>query len=166
MARRGIRGFVPSKFQEARLRAGFDLSELEQLSGVTNQALSKWETGQSTPSPNKLRLVVEVLEYHNPTPRAPITIASLTSIAPEQALLEDLRGWAGLTHADVASKVGIGETTSRDIESALKPLSSTLAPTLAEAYGVEVGELHAAAARTTEHRLSELRARRDAARPS
>lgn len=164
VARRGIRGFVPHQFQLARLRTGLDLSGLAQLADLTNQALSTWETGQSTPSPNKLKAVVDVLQQYNPTPDQPITIASLTNIKPENAILEDLRGWAGLTQGDVARQASLGETTYRELESGRKPLPAALAEQFAQLYGVDADAVRAAAKRTAEHRLDELRARRQALR--
>lgn len=64
-----------SQLKESRKAKGMSQAELSALLGVTQQAVGKWETGRSTPDPQMLVRIAEVLEtttdrllgLHNPT---------------------------------------------------------------------------------------------------
>lgn len=64
-----------SQLKESRKAKGMSQAELSALLGVTQQAVGKWETGRSTPDPQMLVRLAEVLEtttdrllgLHNPS---------------------------------------------------------------------------------------------------
>lgn len=54
---------VPSKVKEARTARGLSLAELSRMIGVSSQAISQYEQGKITPSPNILMKLVDELEF-------------------------------------------------------------------------------------------------------
>jgi len=53
---------ISVRLRSARLRAGLNQVDLAQLMDVSKGAVGNWESGQNPPSPDKLRLIAEILK--------------------------------------------------------------------------------------------------------
>jgi transcriptional regulator with XRE-family HTH domain len=117
-------------------------SELGAVLGVGTNAVSRWETAQATPPPERLPGIAAALE------------ADLDDLFPrlEPPNLADLRCDAGMTQADT---VAVTKTRSpmsvRAAERGKRPLPEAFHQALARAYGVTVPELLAAQKRSFGH---------------
>jgi transcriptional regulator with XRE-family HTH domain len=117
-------------------------SELGATLGVGTNAVSRWETGQATPPPERLPGIAAALD------------ADLDDLFPrlEPPNLADLRCDAGMTQADT---VAVTKTRSpmsvRAAERGKRPLPEAFHEALAHAYGVTVPELLAAQRRSFGH---------------
>lgn len=77
----------------------------------------------------------------------------LTTTAPDEVTLRDLRNYAGLTHQQVAERLGYrAARTYRDIETGHKTLAPDVATRLARVFKVTKAELVAAWERTASPR--------------
>ncbi|OLZ70480.1 transcriptional regulator [Streptomyces sp. IMTB 2501] len=117
-------------------------SGLGAVLGVGTNAVSRWETGQATPPPERLPGIAAALDV------------ALDDLFPrlEPPNLADLRCDAGMTQADT---VAVTKTRSpmsvRAAERGKRPLPDTFHEALAAAYGVTVPELLAAQKRSFGH---------------
>lgn len=54
---------LPEKIKEARVARGLSLAQLSELVGVSSQAISQYEKGDSTPNPSIVLKLVDVLDF-------------------------------------------------------------------------------------------------------
>ncbi|WEO94241.1 helix-turn-helix domain-containing protein [Streptomyces sp. FXJ1.172] len=117
-------------------------SELGAVLGVGTNAVSRWETGQATPPPERLPGIAAALD------------ADLDDLFPrlEPPNLADLRCDAGMTQADTVAVTRTRSPMSvRAAERGKRPLPESFHEPLADAYGVTVPELLAAQKRSFGH---------------
>ncbi|MER6383424.1 helix-turn-helix transcriptional regulator [Streptomyces sp. NPDC001250] len=117
-------------------------SELGAVLGVGTNAVSRWETGQATPPPERLPGIAAALD------------ADLDELFPrrEPPNLADLRCDAGMTQADTMAVTKTRSPMSvRAAERGKRPLPEAFHEGLAGAYGVSVPELLAAQKRSFGH---------------
>ncbi|MFB7511308.1 helix-turn-helix domain-containing protein, partial [Streptomyces broussonetiae] len=136
------RTFDGSELRNRRVLLRQSQSELGAVLGVGTNAVSRWETGQATPPPERLPSIAAALD------------ADLDDLFPrlEPPHLADLRCDAGMTQADT---VAVTKTRSpmsvRAAERGKRPLPEAFHEPLADAYGVTVTELLAAQKRSFGH---------------
>ncbi len=150
MPRSGVRGFSPAALRRLRASARLSLDELGDLAGVSPQAVSTWETGRIKPSPVALAAVARVLR---------VSVADLAPVPESELRLSDLRFQAGLTQADVAATLGIGQTRVSDIDRGRRPADQQLVTSLAALYGVDPELLSIVWQRTIKARTTRLGSR-------
>lgn len=134
----GTRGFDPGRLRALRAERGLTQAELAERVGVRRTYLVQWERlhGRATaPSARPLRRLADVLQ---------VRPCELTSIEPEQALLSDLRAWAGLSQPELARALQVPETTLSAVERGRRPLHASLAERLAAHLCVPVDEVRRA----------------------
>ncbi len=135
---RGTRGFDPRRLRALRRERGLTQAELAEQVGVRRTYFIQWERDRApatAPSPKMLCRLADALE---------VEPWQLTSIPPTEALLSDLRTWSGLSQPDLASALGIPETSLSAVERGQRPLGDELAEALAPHLGCSVGEVRAA----------------------
>jgi len=134
----GTRGFDPGRLRALRGDRGLTQAELAKGVGVRRTYLVQWERlgGRATaPTAPMLRRLADVLQ---------VRPCDLTCIEPEQALLSDLRAWAGLSQPDLARALQVPETTLSAVERGQRPLHASLAERLTVYLGVTVDEIQRA----------------------
>ena len=124
----------------ARLRKkrGLTLDELSRRLNRQRPNVIAWEKGRASPSPPKLVALAEALD---------VEPSELTRISRGRAQLVDLRGWAGMTQAELARRAGLPRPTYALLERGGLPLRPDVAARLAEALGRDVDEVERAAER-------------------
>ena len=58
---KGVIGMFAERLKQARKSKRYSQAEISQLLGVTQQAVGKWETGRSTPDPQTIARLAEIL---------------------------------------------------------------------------------------------------------
>ena len=118
---------LSNRIYELRTQKGLSQKELGAILGVSNKAVSKWETGTAIPKTETLIKLAEVFEVsteellnmalplHNlpPTNERPITIPTNARIGKT---LSEFRAEKGLYLKDVAEKIGVSENELHLIE--------------------------------------------------
>ena len=124
----------------ARLRKkrGLSFDELGRRLNRHRPDIIAWEMGRAAPSPSKLVALAAVIE---------VDPSELTRTSPARAQLVDLRGWAGLTQAELARRAGLPRPTYALLERGRLVLRPEVAARLAEALGRDVDEVERAARR-------------------
>jgi transcriptional regulator with XRE-family HTH domain len=98
MARQGH--FQPQALRTARLAAALTQHELARLVGVAGgERVSRWELGLSTPRPETLARLAEVLGVE------------ITRLSPATADLRSLRLSRGLSMSELARRAHVSKTT-------------------------------------------------------
>jgi transcriptional regulator with XRE-family HTH domain len=109
--------------------------------GVARTNYVVYETGRQSPNAAHLAAIASAVGVD---PRA------LTTTTADQVTLRDLREYAGLTHQQLAAKLGYSAARSyRDIELGHKELAPAVARLLARALRTNLAEVWAAWERTT-----------------
>lgn len=134
----GTRGFDPRRLRALREERGLTQADLAARVGVRRTYFIQWEREQgraTTPTPRMLGRLADVLG---------VQPQQLTSIAPGDALLSDLRTWAGLSQPELARVLQVPETSLSAVERGQRPLDTTMAKGLAAHLDVSVADVRRA----------------------
>ena len=96
-----MKGFSPDRMRLARAKAGLSYRQLAPIVGVSATTLFSYETGRARPRPPKLKALADALGCAT-TYLAPL---------PRNASLRDHREHAGMFLRDVATQLGVSDTT-------------------------------------------------------
>lgn len=152
VARGGSVGFSPVSLRRHLQRTGYTIEDVADQIGLSRQAVSAWLTGRTTPSPQSLARVAQVLD---------VTPADLTPGVPLDSMtLQDMRTRAGLSQSAVARKLGILQSLLSEIERGRRDLSMDVAAKLADVYGVAADDAADAWEQAIARRKDQLAARR------
>ncbi|WP_328335924.1 MULTISPECIES: helix-turn-helix transcriptional regulator [unclassified Streptomyces] len=133
------RVFDGRRFRAVRRAADLTQAAIAQEVGVLEPAVTRWESGDTTPPPERLPRLAQIVGQ------------PLDGLFPRVGLpdLVDLRTDAGYSQKDTSA---ITKTLSpspvRKAEGGKRRLSKSLVPLLAEAYGTSTAELLAAQERS------------------
>lgn len=130
-----VRGFDRGQFALLRNEHGWSFQKLGRISGIHASQLSRYESGAKVPSPDSLQRLARAFEVR---PEA------LTSIAPGERTLGDLRELAGFSQLGLAKHLGLTLSVLREIEQATGDLTAEWAAELSEALGVGLEEIREA----------------------
>lgn len=152
VVRGGSVGFSPVALRRHLQRAGYTVEEVADQIGLSRQAVSAWLAGRTTPSPQSLSRVAQLLE---------VTTADLTPGIPlESMTLQDLRTRAGMSQTAVAQELGVLQSYLSDVERGRRELNTDIAAALARLYQVPLDEILDAWERAVTLRKERLAARR------
>ena len=132
MPRSGVRGFSSSVLRMARADAGLRVDELARLLGVTQQAVTLWETGKSKPTPAMLAALARTLK---------VRAADLAPIREADLRIGDLRAQAGLTQVQVAEHLRVAPAIIGNMERGFRAVDNERVPALAALYDVSEDRL-------------------------
>lgn len=141
MAKTSVQHFDPERFRKLRLDAGLTITELARKSNVHRITVSQWERGVSKPSIELLRQVLDALGKDS---------SDVLTITPMDVDLGTLRVLAGLTRDEVATALGISNSTWGEIERGGARLSLERVPVLASLFGVTQAVILRAAQRSAQ----------------
>ncbi|MFE1189975.1 helix-turn-helix domain-containing protein [[Kitasatospora] papulosa] len=131
--------FDRAKFRARRRERNKTQGFIAEGIGVREAAVAKYESGETTPPPEKLPRLAGLVEME------------LDELAPRHGLpnLADLRCDAGYTQKDTPTIIGTSSPSPvRKAENGLRRLSELFEQPLASAYGVALQELRAAQERS------------------
>lgn len=138
--RKAVDNFDARALRQARERAGLTQAEMAKRLKMARTNYIRFEAGHASPIAATLVAMAKALGV-NPQ--------DLTTTAPNEVTLRDLRNFAGLTPQQVAERLGYrAARTYRDIENGHKTLAPDLATPLARVFKVPKAELLAAWERT------------------
>ncbi|MGL6235705.1 MAG: helix-turn-helix domain-containing protein [Segniliparus sp.] len=138
MSRRITRGFRRHAFAKARLaykRKGISNHDLSRLSGVGENTLRRWQSGEVLPTIDKLSATLAVLG---------VPVGQVVVIPAEKRTLGDLRILAGFTQPQLAKAAGMSTTALSMLERGGTPLTEQRAQALAPLLGVSADDIHVA----------------------
>jgi transcriptional regulator with XRE-family HTH domain len=102
----------PERLREARVRAGLSQGDLASLVGVSQTAISTWESGTARPREGARRRLLAALALRDDTSTVSteeLHDVSRPRVVPEQ--LRDARIRAGLSQGDLALRIGVSQAT-------------------------------------------------------
>ncbi|MBQ4571737.1 MAG: transcriptional regulator [Clostridia bacterium] len=149
---------LSNRIYELRTQKGLSQKELGAILGVSNKAVSKWETGTAIPKTETLIKLAEVFEISTEElingvckgeESQPTNIQNEKDILDEISVgqvrarvgktLAEFRAENGLYLKDVAEKIGVDDSKLQEIEdSGLVP--SEIAKKIAVAYGLSIND--------------------------
>ncbi len=153
-----VRGFNRSALSRRRQAENLSIAELGVRADIAASVLSRWESGQASPTPELLRRVADAMG---------VSTTEFVDTPAEDMTLADLRSLAGFSQRSLARHLGIPFKAVAKLEQGLIDMDDKRATTLAAALDVDVAELHDAyrrgARRWLRQRLVELEAQQPAA---
>lgn len=134
---RGVDGFSGASCRRARLTVGLTADQVGLQVGVGEQAVLKWERGQSAPTADHLGQLALALD---------VSVADLLPRGTlSQPTLRDLRHFSGLSVRSVIESMEPGARLSASalvrLERGVSALKNEAAVALAKAYAVTVADV-------------------------
>lgn len=146
-----VRGFNRSDLSRLRREANLSIAELGVRADIAGSVLSRWESGQASPTPELLRRVADAMG---------VSTSEFVDTPEGERTLGDLRSLAGFSQRSLAKHLAVPFKTLAKLEQGLIDLDDERAQTLADTFGVEVVVLQDAyrrgAIRVLRQRLNEL----------
>lgn len=146
--RSGVDGFSPAALRRRRAQRRLSLSDLADLSGVSETTINSWELGHALPTPSTLATVAKALGTR---------IADLAPVPESDLKMADLRHHLGQSQDDTASAAGLSRARLAAIETGRRQPRDSELDTLASLYDVTSEQLAGIWQRTRERRLARLR---------
>lgn len=146
---RGVDGFSGAACRRARLATGLTADQVGVQIGVGEQAVLKWERGQSAPTADHLGLLAAALNV------------AAADLLPRRALnqpnLRDLRHFSGLSVQSVVEsmdpRVKLSASGLVRLERGVSALREEAAAALAKAYALTVADIEKAVGATKAQRI-------------
>ncbi len=150
MALGQLRGFDPAAVARFRAKLGMTPVQLAILTGVSVESIWSWEAGRFSPAAPAAKRLADALQ---------VGVSHLTTIAPNEATLTDLRQWKGFTAADAAEAAGLTKRQIWRIEQYVAAPKPEVREALARVYDVSPEQFDAAWLRGREAVLGDLGSR-------
>lgn len=137
--RGGVRRFDPDAFRRARIAANLTPHQLASRLGMSRQAVTRWESGATAPTPGRLLTARAVLN---------VTPEQLGMPTVESSTLAELRERAGWQAKALAAELGLDPTTYHSIEIGHTPVRDALLTRFAVALRMVNDDVEAAWSRS------------------
>ena len=148
--RSGVDGFSPAALRRRRAQRRLSLSDLADLSGVSETTIDSWELGRALPTPSTLATVAKALGTR---------IADLAPVPESELKMADLRHHLGHSQDDTANAAGLSRARLAAIETGRRQPRGSELNTLATLYDVTPEQLATVWQRTRDRRLARLRSK-------
>lgn len=142
-----LRGFDPAAAVAFRTKLGMTPAQLAILTGVSTESIWSWEAGRYSPAAPAAKRLADALH---------VGVAHLTTIAPNEATLTDLRHWQGFTAGDAADAAGLTKRQIWRLEQYVVAPKPQVREALARVYEVSLEQFDAAWLRGREEVLGDL----------
>ena len=130
-----LRGFDPAAAAAFRVKLGLSPAQLAILTGVSTESIWSWEAGRYSPAAPAAKRLADALR---------VGVAHLTTIAPGEATLTDLRHWQGLTAEEAAMAAGLNKRQVNRLEQYVVAPKPEIREVLADVYKVSLEQFDAA----------------------
>lgn len=142
-----LRGFNPDAVVAFRSKLGLTPAQLAILSGVSTESIWSWEAGRYSPAAPAAKRLANALR---------VGVSHLTTIAPSEATLTDLRHWQGMTADDAAAAAGLNKRQIGRLEQYVVAPKPEVREALARVYQVTPEQFDAAWLRGREAVLGDI----------